>query len=50
MDNIILLEIVKEIESVISYTKPDIIYTHSAKDLNIDHRITLEATLVATRP
>lgn len=50
MDSISLLEIVKEIESVISDTKPDIIYTHSAKDLNIDHRITLEATLVATRP
>ena len=50
MDSISLLEIVKEIESVINDTKPDIIYTHSSKDLNIDHRITLEATLVAARP
>ena len=26
------------------------IYTHSAADLNVDHRITLEATLTAFRP
>ena len=31
-------------------TKPDIVYTHFLKDINRDHQITAEATLVALRP
>ena len=38
-----LSEIVKEV-------RPDVVYTASGKDLNRDHRIVFEATLVATRP
>ncbi len=30
--------------------KPDIIFTHYKNDLNIDHRITYQAVLTATRP
>ena len=30
--------------------KPDIFYTSDAKDLNIDHRITCDATVTACRP
>jgi LmbE family N-acetylglucosaminyl deacetylase len=49
-DSIPLLKIVKIIESWVSDFQPDIIFTHSMKDLNIDHRITGHATLIATRP
>ena len=30
--------------------KPEVIYTHHAGDLNIDHRIVSRAVLTATRP
>lgn len=45
-----LLDIIKEVERVKELIKPQIIFTHSANDLNIDHRITAEAVLTATRP
>ncbi|OOV88036.1 PIG-L deacetylase family protein [Oceanospirillum linum] len=50
MDAVPLLSIVKEIEQVISELKPDIIYTHHASDLNIDHKITSQAVMTACRP
>ncbi len=50
MDTVALIDIVKEIELVKEELYPDVIYTHSAADLNVDHRITLEATLTAFRP
>ena len=43
-DSIPLIEIVKIIENVILKFKPNIIYTHSSCDLNIDHQITNRAT------
>lgn len=49
-DSIDLLDIIKVIESYTEKIKPDIIYTHHVGDLNIDHRITYEAVLTATRP
>lgn len=45
-----LLDIVKVIENVKNKIKPDIIFTHYEKDLNIDHQITYKAVLTATRP
>ena len=50
MDSIPLIEITKRIEKIIQKIKPQIIYTHSEYDLNIDHRVTLEAVKTATRP
>ena len=50
MDTIPLLKIVKTIEKIILKEKPDIVYTSHYKDLNIDHRITCNATLTACRP
>ena len=50
MDTVAFIDIVKEIELIKNELKPDIIYTHSSADLNVDHRITLEATLTAFRP
>lgn len=50
MDTVSLLSIVKSIESYAEDIKPEIIYTHSNKDLNIDHQITHRAVLTAFRP
>lgn len=49
-DCIALLEIVQTIEMLIRKLKPQIIFTHHVGDLNIDHRITHQAVLTATRP
>ncbi len=49
-DQVALLDIVKRIERIIERVRPDIVYTHHPGDLNIDHRITFEAVLTATRP
>ncbi|MCV3482448.1 PIG-L deacetylase family protein [Campylobacter sp. CNRCH_2014_0184h] len=48
-DKIPLLEIVKSIEEIKNEIKPNIIFTHYEKDLNIDHQITYKATITATR-
>ena len=50
LDSIPLLKIIKKIEYYISKIKPDHILTHSEHDLNIDHRLTYQATLTACRP
>jgi len=50
MDTVSLLEVTKSIEKIISNFKPEIVYTHTNFDVNIDHRICNQATLVATRP
>ncbi len=50
MDSVPLIEITKRIEKIVQKIKPQIIYTHSEYDLNIDHRLILEAVKIATRP
>ncbi len=40
----------KNLSSLIKKINPTIIYTHSSKDLNIDHRTCNECVLVSTRP
>lgn len=50
MDSVPLLEVVKVIEEIKDEIQPSIIYTHSAADLNVDHRILSEAALTAFRP
>lgn len=49
-DTLPLLEIIKAVEEVKVKVKPDIIFTHYRKDLNIDHKITFNAVITATRP
>lgn len=44
-----MVELVSDIENIALKVNPDIVYTHSSKDLNLDHRLTLEAVLVAFR-
>ena len=50
MDSVPLLTITKAIEDVIYERKPNIIYSHFAHDLNIDHQITHQAVMTACRP
>lgn len=49
-DTVALLDLVKVIEQVKEDIKPDMVFTHYAGDLNIDHQITYKAVLTATRP
>jgi len=49
-DTVPLLEITKVIEKFKEEIRPDIIFTHYQHDTNIDHRITYEAVITATRP
>jgi LmbE family N-acetylglucosaminyl deacetylase len=50
LDTVPLLDIVKQIERLISELLPRIVYTQHGGDLNIDHGIVYRATLTATRP
>ena len=50
MDSIPILQIIKFIESYKKEYYPNIIYTHSPNDLNVDHGIAAMATLTAFRP
>lgn len=49
-DSIPLLGIIQLIEAELLEVKPQAVFTHHAGDLNIDHRITHQAVVTATRP
>jgi len=49
-DTVALLDIVKTVEKVKNDIKPDVIFSHYEKDLNVDHQITYKAVITATRP
>lgn len=50
MDTVSNLQITKKIEEIIQSYKPDVVYTHSQFDINVDHRVLYFATITATRP
>ena len=50
MDSYPLLEIVRAVELVKERYKPTLVYTHSSADLNIDHKVVVNAVLTAFRP
>ncbi|WP_037353031.1 PIG-L deacetylase family protein [Selenomonas sp. FC4001] len=50
MDSVELLDVVKQIEAEVDNFCPDIVYTHHAGDVNIDHLITHNAVVTACRP
>lgn len=50
LDTYPILEIVKSIEKVKNEFMPQIVYTHSRSDLNVDHSIVAKAVLTAFRP
>lgn len=49
-DTVSLLGIAQLVEAEMANGFPDVIYTHSADDLNVDHRLTHQAVLSASRP
>ena len=49
-DTYTFVDIVKNIEEHINEFKPDILLTHSSSEVNIDHKITLDAVETACRP
>jgi LmbE family N-acetylglucosaminyl deacetylase len=49
MDTVPLLDIIKDIENIMIKVCPDIVYTHSLRDLNIDHCVVHNATITACR-
>lgn len=49
-DTVPFLNIVKAIEKIKNTIKPDIVFTHHYGDLNLDHRLTFQAVITATRP
>jgi N-acetylglucosamine malate deacetylase 1 len=50
LDTIPHLEINKSLEEIIMKMKPEIVFTTPSNDLNKDHKIVFESTLVSTRP
>lgn len=50
LDSCDLLDLVKVVEQAIARHRPEIIYTHHAGDLNIDHRCIHQAVVTAARP
>ncbi|MFH2001412.1 MAG: PIG-L deacetylase family protein [Planctomycetota bacterium] len=49
-DTVGVLSITKIVERVIAEVCPDVLYTHNAHDLNVDHRLTFQAVTTACRP
>lgn len=50
MDSLQLLDVVKAVEEAVNKYKPEIVYTHHAGDVNIDHQIVHKAVVTACRP
>ena len=50
LDSVQQLEINQEIEKIIKKIQPKIVFTSPKNDLNRDHGVTFNSTLVATRP
>ncbi|AIQ95514.1 PIG-L deacetylase family protein [Prochlorococcus sp. MIT 0604] len=50
LDNEPLLEIIKLIEKSKKMIQPNLVYSHCGGDLNIDHRVVVNAVLTAFRP
>ncbi|MHB8770846.1 MAG: PIG-L deacetylase family protein [Syntrophales bacterium] len=50
LDSIDRLDMVKKIEGSLRTVEPEIVYSHHAGDLNIDHRVVHDAVAVACRP
>ena len=50
LDTIPLVTINSFLEQVVHDVKPDLVFTHHADDLNHDHRIVYQSSMVACRP
>lgn len=50
LDTVPLLNLACSVERVIAEVMPEVVYTHFAGDLNVDHQLTHRAVLTAARP
>lgn len=50
LDTLPLTDIIGVIEKLVHDTRAELVYTHFGGDVNRDHQVIAEATLVATRP
>ena len=50
MDTISNLKLTKSVEQIIQKFKPEVVYTHTPFDVNVDHVCCYNAVLTATRP
>ncbi len=50
LDKYSALEMAQTLEQVIVDLQPEVVFTHHGGDINKDHRVVFEATMVATRP
>lgn len=50
MDSVTLLSITRRIEAAVAAVCPEVVYTHHAGDVNIDHRRIHQAVVTACRP
>lgn len=50
MDELALLDVVRQVETRVERLRPAMVLTHHSGDVNIDHRIAHEACVVACRP
>lgn len=49
-DTVAMLDVIKLVEELIDKVNPEVVYTHHAGDLNVDHVVLNRAVLTATRP
>ncbi len=50
LDAVPLIEITQRIEAILAELRPDVVYTHFAHDVNLDHGVVARATWTACRP
>lgn len=50
LDGLPLFEVIEPIFKIVKDIQPDVVYTHHGGDVNQDHRVIFNATLVAVRP
>lgn len=50
LDTYPALDMAQRLEKIIHDVRPEIIFTHHGGDINKDHRVVFEATMVAARP
>jgi len=50
LDGMELLDVVKQIETVVQRYRPSTVFTHHAGDVNVDHRVVHDAVVTACRP
>ena len=50
LDGLPLVDVITPIEACVRELQPDVVLTHFKEDVNQDHRVVFDATMVATRP